>query len=148
MDNEQFTGWLSAVSIQVNRALKLMPQAAWERDINMLLTQYGSDRLLQVASILGIVNAEKIKLMAEQHPDLGNQLAHEDAQQAVRSWVSTSQFAPRLKTLRLMAAWVTIPEEKTNDSQLEWQIEDTPKTGGIYRTLLRGGQDEKDICNN
>ena len=94
MDNEQFTGWLSAVSIQVNRALKLMPQTAWDRDINMLLTQYGSDRLLQVASILGIVNAEKIKLMAEQHPDLGNQLAHEDAQQAVRSWVSTSQFAP------------------------------------------------------
>ena len=148
MDNEQFTGWLKAVSIEINKALKLAPQRAWERDINMLLTQYGGDKLLQVASALGTVNAEKFKLMVEQYPDLGNQLASEDAQQAIRNWVSTSRFPPRLKTLRLMAAWVTPPDEKTSDSQPEWQIEETPNNGGIYRTILRGGQDEEDICSN
>lgn len=148
MDSKQFIGWFLAVSSQVNRALNLMPSMAWERDINMLLAQYGGDKLLQVASTLGIVDTEKIKLMAEQYPDLGNQLAHEDAQQAVRNWVSTSGFAPRLKRLRLMAAWATPPHEKTSDSQLEWQIEDMPNNGKIYRTILRGGQDEEDICGN
>jgi len=148
MDNEQFAGWLKAVSVQVNRALKLMPPMAWERDINMLLAQYGGEKLIQVASALGTVDAEKIKLMVEQYPDLGSQLAQEDAQQAMRSWVSTSRFAPIVKTLRLIAAWLASPNEKASDSQLEWQIEDMPSNGGIYRTILRGGQDEKGIRNS
>lgn len=148
MDNEQFSKWLLAVSIQLNRALKLMPSMAWERDINMLLAQYGGDKLLQLASTLGTVDAEKIKSMVEQYPDLGNQLATEDAQQTIRSWVSTSRFDPGLKTLRLMAAWVTPPDKKNSNSQLEWHIEDIPNNGRIYNTILRGEQDEKGICNN
>jgi hypothetical protein len=138
MDNEQFSKWFLAVSIQLNRVLKLMPQMAWERDLNMLLAQYGGDKILQIASTLGPVDTEKIKLMVEQYPDLGNQLASEDAQQAIQNWVSASKLAPRLNTLRLMAAWVTPPAEKTGNSQLEWQIEDMPDDGGIYRTMLRG----------
>ena len=148
MDNEQFTKWLLVVSTEVNRTLKLMPPMAWERGINMLLTQYGGDKLLQVASTLGIVDTEKIKLMAEQYPGLGTQLPHEDARQAVRNWVSTSKFASRLKTLRLIAAWLPSSDEKPSDSQLEWQIDDTPNNGKIYHTLLRGGQNEEGICNN
>jgi hypothetical protein len=128
--------------------LKLMPPMAWERDMNMLLAQYGGDKILQMASTLGTVDTEKIKFMVEQYPDLGNQLASEDAQQAIQNWVSTSKLAPRLNTLRLMAAWVTPPAEKTSNSQLEWQIEDMPDNGGIYRTILRGEQNEKGVCNN
>lgn len=148
MDNDQSTQWLKAVSIQLNKALNLMPPMAWERDVNMLLAQCGAEKLLRVADTLGTVDTEKIKFMAEQYPDLGNQLASEDAQQAIRNWISTSGFAPGLKTLRLMAVWVTPPAEKTSNSQLEWQVEDIPNNGRIYRTILRGEQDEKGICNN
>ena len=148
MDNEQVTGWLKAVAIQVNRALRLMPAIAWERDINVLLAQYGGDKVLQMASTLGIIDAERFKLMIEQYPDLGNQLANGDAQQALRNWVSTSSFAAVLKTLRLMTAWVISPDEKTSSSQLEWQIEDVLNNSKIYRTILRGGPDEEDIRSN
>ena len=80
MDNEQFTGWLLAVSSQINQALNLMPSVAWERNINMLLAQCGGDKILQMANTLGMVDTEKIQLVVEQYPDLGNQLAIEDAQ--------------------------------------------------------------------
>ena len=144
MDSEQFTQWLKAVSIQLNKALNLVPPMAWERDVNMLLDQSGAEKLLLVADTLGTVDTEKIKSMAEQYPDLGNQLARQDAQQEIRSWVSKSRFAAGLKTLRLMAVWVTSP----SNSQLEWQIEDIPNDDSIYRTILRVEQDEKGICNN
>ena len=114
----------------------------------MFLAQCGGERLLQVANTLGVPETEQIQLVVEQYPDLGNQLASGEAQESIRSWVSTSQFAPKLKTLRLMAAWLAPPDEKTGDSQLEWQIERIPDNGAIYRTLLRGGTDEKGICNN
>jgi len=140
MENRLFTGWLLAVSLQVNRALRLMPPTAWERDIGMLLAKCSGEKVLQVANTLGIADVEKIQLMAEQYPDLGNQLASEDAQQAIRNWVSTSGFAPRLNRLRLMAAWATPPSEKPTDSQLEWQVEDVSNNGRIYRTILRGEQ--------
>lgn len=148
MDNEQFTGWILAVFTQVNRALKIMPPMAWERDIGSLLAQCGGDKILQMANSLGMVDTEKIQLVVEQYPDLGNQLATEGAQQAILSWASASNFAPRLKTLRLMAAWLAPLNEKSSDNQVEWQIEDMPDDGGIYRTLLREGQDGKGICNN
>lgn len=148
MDNKQFTRWLLAVSTQVNRALKVMPPMVWERNVSMLLAQCGGDGILQVANTLGIVDVEKFRLMVEQYPDLDRQLAAEDTQSAIRSWVSTSKFAPRLKTLRLMAAWLAPPDERAGDSRLEWQIEDMPDDDGIYRTLLRGGQNEEGICNN
>ena len=140
MENKGFTGWLLAVSLQLNRALRLMPPTTWERDVSILLAKCSGEELLQVANALGIVDVKKIQLMAEQYPDLGDQLAHEGAQQAVRNWVAASGFVPRLDRLRLMAAWATPPSEKSADSQLEWQVEDVSNNGRIYRTILRGEQ--------
>lgn len=148
MENKLFTGWLLAVSLQINRALRLMPPTAWERDVGILLAKCSGEELLQLADTLGIVDVKKIQLMTEQYPDLGDQLAHEGAQQAVRDWVSTSGFASRLDRLRLMVAWATPPSEKSADSQLEWKVENVSNNGKTYRTILRGGQDEEDICDN
>lgn len=139
MENKGFTGWLLAVSLQVNRALRLMPPTTWERDVSILLAKCSGEELLQVANALGIVDVKKIQLMAEQYPDLGDQLAHEAAQQAVQDWVAASEFGPRLDRLRLMAAWATPPCKRSSDGRLEWQVEDVSSDYKIYRTILGGG---------
>ena len=139
MASEQLSKWLLAVSTQINRVLKLMPPLAWERNVNMLLDQYGGDGLIQMADTMsGVANAGKIRLMVEQYPDWANQLANEDGQEAIRSWVSTSKLAPMLNQLRLVAAWLMPAHDEAADSQLQWQIEDAPNNGGIYRILLEG----------
>jgi hypothetical protein len=116
--------------------------------MGILFAKCTGEELLQIASTLGIVDVKKIQLMAQQYPDLGDQLAREGAQQAIRDWVSASAFAPRLDRLRLMAAWATPPPDRSADSQLEWQVEDVSNNGKVYRTILRGGQYEEGICDN
>ena len=141
MDKENFTKWLLAVTTQINNVLKLMPPLAWERNVNMLLDQYGCDGLIQMADTMGVANAGKIRLMLEQYPDLGNQLAKEDAREVIRSWVSTHEFAPALNQLRLVAAWLRPSHDESSDSQLHWQVDDAPNNGGIYRALLERDQE-------
>ncbi len=139
MNSEYLSGWLSAVLIQLNRVLKLMPPLAWERNVNNVLEEYSGDGLIQMADTMsGVANAGKIRLMVEQYPDWANQLANQDSQEAIRSWVSTSKLAPMLNQLRLVAAWLMPAHDEAAGSQLQWQIEDMPNNGGIYRILLEG----------
>ena len=40
------------------------------------------------------------------------------------------------------------PKQTDRPMELVWEVEMLPDNGGIYRILLEGGQDEKDIHDN
>lgn len=88
--------WFMDVFTSVNRGGRLGPPTASCKRVKSFLEQVGGERVLQLATLLNIGNAEAVRELATNKPDLGELLAGDEPQKYLDSYFEerTDYFGP------------------------------------------------------
>ena len=97
MNDSELRQWLEGVSSALVRALNLPPRL--ERSLSQAMDVMPVASLLRWAEMLGLAKAGDVLSLAQQFPDLADNLATPEAQEAAQQWEKTHQVIPVIGAL-------------------------------------------------
>ena len=141
MSNTEVETWVKEWTVAVNDKLGLVPP----RVLESLFGQFPMGPIVEWIVGEGVTDEDTLREWAGGEPALLTLIGGDEGGHLVREWASENEGF--LKACRSFVRGL-LRARGQGEQPIRWEFESLPNSGGIYRILLKGGQDEKGFHNN